>query len=69
MEANELITHPSSQREFQMFRRLGGRIEIYKNKVILFPVVIPSEIAEAFAQRIRSLDTENLLEVSVKSEA
>ena len=69
MDANELIAHPSLRREFQRFRRLGGHIETDKNKITLFPVVIPPEVAEAFAQRIRNLDTESLLEVSVKSTA
>lgn len=69
MEANGLIASASLQREFRRFRSLGGRIEINKNEIIVFPAIVPTKIAEAFAERIRNLDTTNLFEVSVKSEA
>lgn len=69
MEVNELISHPSVQREFERFRRLGGSIEVDGNKIFLFPSTIPIEIAQAIAERIRKLDEEKKLEVTVRSKA
>ncbi len=69
MEAKDLISHPSVQRELNRFRRLGGSAEVNINKITLYPNIIPTEIAEAFAERIRKLDKEGKLEVVVQDGA
>jgi len=62
----DMINHPSLQREFSRFRSLGGQIRIDNNKIVLYSMIIPEDITELFAQRIRRLDVENLLEVVVE---
>ncbi len=62
----DLINHPSLQREFSRFQSLGGRIRINNNEIVLSSLVIPKDITELFAQRIRRLDAENLLEVVIE---
>lgn len=69
MKVGELIGHPSVQREFARFRSLGGSIKVDGNKIYLFPEIIPIEIAQAFAERIRKLDEEKKLEVTVRNRA
>ena len=64
-EADELIRHPSIQRELTRFRSLGGSVKVSGNKISLFPKIIPVEVAQAFAQRIRKLDIEKKLDVVV----
>jgi len=62
----DLINDPSMQREFSRFRFLGGQIRINNNKIVLSSVIVPKYIMKLFAQRIRDLDAENLLEVVIK---
>ncbi|QQG45957.1 MAG: hypothetical protein HYY55_03175 [Candidatus Niyogibacteria bacterium] len=69
MEVEKLIGHPSLQREFKRFRQLGGSVRIDGDKIVLFSEIIPIEVAQDFAERIRSLDEEKKLEVTVQTEA
>ena len=66
MEAEKLILHQSVQRELDRFRRLGGLTQVNGNKITLSPEVIPIKIAEAFAERIRTLDKKRKLKIVVQ---
>ena len=49
MTMEELIRHPSMQREFSRFHSLGGQIIVKTNKIVLDAAnVIPISIAEIF---------------------
>ena len=67
MTIKELLAHPSVQREMNRFKRLGGTIEIVENAIILHHNYIPDFVAEAFAKRIKALDVDCQLVVSVKA--
>jgi hypothetical protein len=66
MTVKELLSSRSFQREFNRFKSLGGKVEIDQNKVILFSDIVPKNIVDTFAKKIKKIDTESLLRMSVK---
>lgn len=66
--AAKFINHPSVQREFDRFHKLGGKVVIDGRKVVLHTaLVIPDKVAATFVNRIKALDLENLFEVVVRA--
>ena len=70
MTMEELIRHPSMQREFSRFHSLGGQIIVKTNKIVLDAAnVIPISIAEIFKQRIKKCDKAGLIEIQIQNGA
>lgn len=67
MGAEELIGHPSIQREFKRLRALGAKVEVMGQRIILSSEIkIPRAVLESFTQRIRALDSSHQLEITVR---
>ncbi|MBI2109303.1 MAG: hypothetical protein HYT93_03995 [Parcubacteria group bacterium] len=63
--AEELIAHPSVQREIALIRKLGGDVTVQENNVVIHRGIIPVDVAIAFMDRINVLDANKQLHVSV----
>ncbi|MDA2923005.1 hypothetical protein MYX07_07115 [Patescibacteria group bacterium AH-259-L07] len=61
-----LLNDTIMQTEFRQITRLGGRVETIDDKVIIYRGIIPVDVIETLAGRIKKFDTENLLVVSIK---
>lgn len=59
--------NPSIQREITRIERLGERVEIRDNEIIIHNQIVPDYIAEAFVARIKKADAENKYRVIIKS--
>ena len=65
-EVQKLLNQVSMQKEFDFIKRLGGKVFIIDNKVIIHAGIIPKTTADIFANRIRKLDPQNILLVNVQ---
>ncbi|MBI2063785.1 MAG: hypothetical protein HYT65_02230 [Candidatus Yanofskybacteria bacterium] len=56
----------SIQREIKRIEKLGEKVEVTGNHIIIYIKIIPKEIGEAFAERIKKVDIENQYTISVQ---
>ncbi len=56
---------PLLQAEFMRIKRLGGRIKITEDKIVVNPGIIPKFVVETLINRIREIDIKKILKIEV----
>lgn len=56
----------SIEREIKRLEKLGERVEVKDNEIVIYNEIVPDYIAEAFVARIKKADTENKYRVTIK---
>ncbi len=49
----------SIEREIRRLEKLGERVEIKDNEIVIHNAIVPDYIAEMFVKRIKKVDTKN----------
>ncbi len=67
MTAEQVLGHPSFMREVTRLRKIGGEVEIVGATVTLIAKIVPLDIVEVFAERMKRCDIANKLDIVVKT--
>ena len=54
------------EREIKRLEKLGEKVEVKDNEIVIHNGLVPDYIAEAFVARIKKADTENKYKVTIK---
>lgn len=56
----------SIEREIKCLKRLGARVEVKDDEIVIYNEIVPDYIAETFVKRIKQADTKNKYRVTIR---
>jgi hypothetical protein len=54
------------EREIRRLERLGEKVEVVNDEIVIHNEIVPDYIAEAFVERIRKADIDSKYKVTIK---
>ena len=59
----------SIEREIKRLERLGERVEVNDNEIVIHNEIVPSYVVNALVERIKKADTDDRYKVTVKNQS